>query len=581
MEVIRHMRTSFARLLGLSVILAIATLSCGRKEGGATLATVGGYDISTDEFLEYMGTPPVDFASAQEDFDKRRSILDTMIVNRLLIQSAYEKKIDKDQEISRVVEANKEKFLLDNLYFRNIREKTHATETEIRTFWDNLANRIRVSHILLKTEDSAKIILDKLRAGENFEELAFTYSTDPSARKNRGDMGYVLWGALVDEFEQAAFKMQPGEVSPPVKSPYGWHIIKLIDRLPNDSRQPFEKMQIEIVDQIEKRKAYRAAETFMNDIKAKYPITIDTASCLYLLNKRETLYPPELLASLPRNDFDVTQLDRNERELVMATWDGGQMTVQQYLENTRKVQRHLLPNFDDFDSLRTVVFELKKADILAIEAIRSGMDNDPRYIKKINLFKEYNMAEIMKTDSMPTPAVPDDATLRMYFDAHPEEFSSAAKVQVYEILVSDESLAHQLKREIRSLEAFKDKAIDITERPGKREARGELGYIEKEFYPDLFDEAWRTSIGAIGGPVVTMGRYSIFYVVDKIEASLKDYLAVKQQISNKLVAEQRTANLMQWIAEKKNSTSIDVDEDALWATVDKEKYAAVESGKTN
>ena len=575
------MRTTLARLLALSAILAIFALGCGSKNGGDTVATVGGYDITTDEFLEYMGTPPVDFNSAQEEFDKRREILDTMIVTRLLIQSAYEKGIDKDPEISRIVEANKEKFLLDNLYFRNIREKTHATETEIKAFWENLADRLRVCHILVKSEDSANMILDKLRAGENFEEVAYTHSADPSAKKNRGDLGYILWGAFVDEFQDVAFKMQAGEVSPPVKSAYGWHIIKVIDRLPNDSRQPFETMKSAIKSQLENRKSYRAAEIFMKEIKAKYPITVDTVSCQYLLKKRETLYPPELLASLPRNDFDLAQLDRNEKELVLATWDGGQITVQQYLDKIKSSPREIRPDFDNFDSLRTVIFELKKGDLLAIEAIRSGMDNDPRYVKKISLFKEYNMAEVMKSDSMPTPPDPDDATVRMYYDAHPEEFSSAAKVQVYEILLSDEPRARQLKKSIKSLAEFKEMAMDLTERPGKREARGELGYIEKEFFPDLFDEAWRTSIGAIGGPIQTMGRYSIIYVVDKIEASQKDYLSVKPQIVGRLVSEQKTANLQQWIADRKNAVSIDVDDDALWATVDKEKYASAESGKTN
>ncbi|MEK7775481.1 MAG: peptidylprolyl isomerase [Candidatus Zixiibacteriota bacterium] len=575
------MRTTLARLLALSAILAIFALGCGSKNWGDTVATVGGYDITTDEFLEYMGTPPVDFNSAQEEFDKRREILDTMIVTRLLIQSAYEKGIDKDPEISRIVEANKEKFLLDNLYFRNIREKTHATETEIKAFWENLADRLRVCHILVKSEDSANMILDKLRAGENFEEVAYTHSADPSAKKNRGDLGYILWGAFVDEFQDVAFKMQAGEVSPPVKSAYGWHIIKVIDRLPNDSRQPFETMKSAIKSQLENRKSYRAAEIFMKEIKAKYPITVDTVSCQYLLKKRETLYPPELLASLPRNDFDLAQLDRNEKELVLATWDGGQITVQQYLDKIKSSPREIRPDFDNFDSLRTVIFELKKGDLLAIEAIRSGMDNDPRYVKKISLFKEYNMAEVMKSDSMPTPPDPDDATVRMYYDAHPEEFSSAAKVQVYEILLSDEPRARQLKKSIKSLAEFKEMAMDLTERPGKREARGELGYIEKEFFPDLFDEAWRTSIGAIGGPIQTMGRYSIIYVVDKIEASQKDYLSVKPQIVGRLVSEQKTANLQQWIADRKNAVSIDVDDDALWATVDKEKYASAESGKTN
>ena len=89
--------------------------------------------------------------------------------------------------------------------------------------------RIKASHILVKTEQEAKGLCEKIKSGESFEKLAKAHSKCPSG-KNGGDLGFFGKGQMVKEFENAAFALSIGQVSAPVKTQFGWHIIKLTDK---------------------------------------------------------------------------------------------------------------------------------------------------------------------------------------------------------------------------------------------------------------------------------------------------------------------------------------------------------------
>ncbi len=504
-------------------------------------------------------------------------MLDSMIVSRLLIDAAYEIGLDKSEELARVILANKDKFLLDVLAKKEIVDKIDASEAEIKDFYNQLEYKIRASHIVVSDPDTAQALFDRITSGENFEKLAYEYSIDPSARKNKGDLGYFSWGALVDELQEAAFAMEPGELSRPVKSPLGYHIVKLVDRLPDEERPEFEVIKADINRQIRSRKGNALRLKFFKAIEEKYKVVVDTTTCDYLLHKRETMYPPMLLETLPRNDFDMEQLDRNEKELVLATWDGGQMTLHEYLTQIQKAPANVRPDFDQYDSIATMVHAINRQSVLVTEAHRNGLDSDPDYIRKVKLFKELTMADLMRSDSLPTPPPPDEGMVRQYYDEHHDEFTNPAKVHIYEILVSDELTARELKGSLASLDAFQEKALAVSERSGKRVLKGDLGFIHNRNYPDLFDAAYETPIGSVGGPVVTRGKYSIFWVVDKIEPELRDFLGSKRDIFQKLTNQQRHAAFVAWVDARKEVTPVEIYEDVLWELIDMDKYAALDS----
>ncbi len=565
----------------LGFIIAALSISsfigCGQSDD-KVVAEIGGYELTTSEFNSYFSRVNLTFPTATEEFKKRREILDTMIVTRLLIQAAYEKHIDQMEEIDRIILANKDKFLLDALYQSIISKNAKPTDVDIQEFYNRLEFKYRASHILVIDKDTALMVFDKIQKGENFEQLAFDYSIDPQAKRNKGDLGYFVWGSMVSEFQEVVYQMEPGEIAPPFKSKFGYHIVKLVDTLPNENRTSFALLKEEMKSRITQQKTMDALESFYADLSTNYPVTIEASTFEYLMHKRKDIYPAQVLASLPKNDFDIEQLDRNEKELIVGTIkNAGQVTLNEYLTKLQAVPTHMRPNFDDIDSLATIVFELKKMDILTIEAVRLGFDSEENYLAQLKLFKELNMAGVMRNDSIPSEVVPDEDMIRGYYDNNSQEFTNPEQIHVYEILLSDELKARKLAATSRSLKEFKEKAMDLTERRGKRTESGDLSYITRSRYPEIFDLARKTGVGAINGPVVTQGKYSIFYVVDKIAPELKDYLGVKRSIMQKLDYEQKMISFENWVNKRMDNTTIEINEDALRASINMDLYVTADS----
>ncbi len=179
---------------------------------------------------------------------------------------------DKRKESYRIGEKRKIKYALVDV--DKVRAEIKVPEADIEAFYQqNLgqyqtAEQIKASHILLKTEGKneadvkakADEILKRVKAGEDFAALAKEYSEDDSNKLKGGDLDYFSRGTMVPEFEQAAFAMKPGEISnEPVKTSYGFHIIKLVDRKEATTR-PLADVHAEIEDQLKWQKAQSEAE---------------------------------------------------------------------------------------------------------------------------------------------------------------------------------------------------------------------------------------------------------------------------------------------------------------------------------
>jgi hypothetical protein len=296
--------------------------------------------------------------------------------------------------------------------------------------------------------------------------------------------------------------------------------------------------------------------------------------------KRSEIYPPDLLPQLPKNDFDLELLDRNEKELVLATWDGGQISLMEYLAVARRLPEHARPGFDQYDSLASLIFKLKTEEILAIEATRIGLDQGDHFKEKLTQFKELTMADIMRSDSIPQLPAPTEEDARKYYEEHQSEFTQPMKIHVFEIQLSDEVKAIALKDKLKSIIQFKEKAMDLTERPGKRSVGGDLQYIERQWYPEIFDLAQKTAVGKAAGPVLNRGKYSLIWVADKLPENVKDFLSVKNEIITKIARDNRSQSFRQWVEAQKQAYKIEFNEKEIWGLINKDAYATTDTMKT-
>jgi peptidyl-prolyl cis-trans isomerase D len=206
-----------------------------------------------------------------------------------------------DADVSSYFEGHKEEFKIPEkrkiryllVDIEAMRAKIVIPEAEIeRTYNSNIEQystpeQVRASHILLKTEgkDDAAVkakaeeMLKQARAGADFAELAKKYSEDEASAKNGGDLDYFGRGRMVPEFDQAVFAMQPGTISDLVKTQYGYHIIKLVDKKPATTR-PLAEVKAQIQDQLSYERAQAQAADLAQALEKeiKSPSDLDRAA---------------------------------------------------------------------------------------------------------------------------------------------------------------------------------------------------------------------------------------------------------------------------------------------------------------
>jgi peptidyl-prolyl cis-trans isomerase C len=162
------------------------------------------------------------------------TLVNRLISSKLAAQEARREGLQKDPEYLRLMARVEEQLLERQYMLKVIDEKTtdDALKAQYNKHIAGMAGQeqVRARHILVATEADAKAVIAELNKGADFAELAKKRSTDP-AGSNGGDLGFFSKNEMVPEFADAAFAMKPGEISQtPVKSEFGWHVIKVEER---------------------------------------------------------------------------------------------------------------------------------------------------------------------------------------------------------------------------------------------------------------------------------------------------------------------------------------------------------------
>lgn len=141
-------------------------------------------------------------------------------------------------------------------------------EEELRAYYDENKDQytepeqVKARHILVEDEETAKSILKQLQTGEDFAEIAKEKSTDPGSKDKGGDLGFFERGMMDPSFEEAAFSLGIGETSPPVKSMFGYHIIRVEDKK-LERLLPFDEVRDDVAKQVTKQKAKPTSAVLM------------------------------------------------------------------------------------------------------------------------------------------------------------------------------------------------------------------------------------------------------------------------------------------------------------------------------
>ena len=234
-------------------ILSIANLSA-KDLNTIVAAKVNNHIISAQDVLNAVSTLPEN-VKTKPLFEIYPRVINELINKHLITKRAYSEKLDLDQNVMNLIKKNKDSILAK--YWLNNFIMNETSEENVKNFYNNYVKsfqeytEINASHILVKTKNEAVSIINKLNNKSQFSELARAYSIGPSA-KNGGNLGWFGPGQMVKEFEKAAFLLEKGNISQkPIKTKFGFHVIKLND-MRNAKPKKLNEIKNNIIEKITK-----------------------------------------------------------------------------------------------------------------------------------------------------------------------------------------------------------------------------------------------------------------------------------------------------------------------------------------
>lgn len=260
------------------LLIGVFTKGCAGNRNKDVLARINGKEtITLSEFNDRISKLPPQF---QEIINKnKKEFLEELIVDRLLYDEAVLRKLDGKKDVKELFNEAKRKILMARLLKQEVEDSVAVGEEDIENYYN--ANKdmfttpetLRASHILVKTEKDANDVMVELANGRNFEDLARSRSLDPTSDIG-GDIGYFTRNQLVPEIEEACFKMQPGEVSGIVKTRFGYHVIKLTERVEPRVRD-ISEVRDSVEGSLKRLKKKILFNEFVERLRGKSQITVN------------------------------------------------------------------------------------------------------------------------------------------------------------------------------------------------------------------------------------------------------------------------------------------------------------------
>jgi peptidyl-prolyl cis-trans isomerase C len=204
---------------------------------------------------------------------RRRVLIEYLIENQLFAEAAEGAKLSAGTEFDGRMQYWRRRALRDSYFDTSV--KGAVGEGDAKKFYEDQVKQlkpeeeVKARHILVDSEEKAKEIFEKIAHGADFAQMAKEFSKDPGTKDDGGSLGYFARGQMVPQFEEAAFKLSKGDISQPVQTQFGWHLVQLEDRRERKAPE-FAEVKDRLVASMIHRKAQEVAASLRGSAQVEY-----------------------------------------------------------------------------------------------------------------------------------------------------------------------------------------------------------------------------------------------------------------------------------------------------------------------
>ncbi len=434
-------------IITLLILGLLQIFNLGEKDPVA--ARFGKHKITLGEFkIAYL-----DVIKKPNTFDSkklREDFLDVMIASRLLAENATELKLDENPTLQLRFNSYKEKCLRDAHFEKVIKPLIHMEEKDIEEAYSFTQEERNISHLFFKSEEQADSNYVMLQNGASFDSLAKIIFADSALVNNGGSLGWVQWAEMDYNLGMTAFRLPVGKISAPVKSQFGYHIVKVNDfkKKPLITRQEYIIAREKTKYQLEYKLGDKYAFDYIENMLKQAKVTLNPDVMEIVDNKlaeqfkrKPTQY--DQMSEIQLDDSEINKLETSLWDLrneTMATINGKPMTVGEFVG-----LMNYIPYKAIYNSFKSAFDYSVRDFLLTHESHGLGLDSCAKVKIKFNLYKEY-VLQLEMRKMLVRGVEANDSDLKNYYEAHKANYNGATFEEMKETIKP--LVLSQKKREI-------------------------------------------------------------------------------------------------------------------------------------
>lgn len=526
--------------IGVVVALGVSFAACGGDRTQVTedtLAVIGDRVITKADFVErYREFRRRTGEGVPDTYQARREVLSQYVDEEILITEAERCGFAEDAAGQHELRRLQMQELL-NAFNRNfIANEVEITEAELKTLFVRLNTQVKARHLYARTQEAADSLYRALQRGATFEELAKHGFEDPRLRDSGGSVGYFTVDDMEPAFEEAAFALDVGEISRPVRTSEGYSIIRVDQRVtrPLLTETEYAKHKEKLRAYWHKRKTQEATQAFVQELADQLDIVFneDVVELLYgeFRSRQESTTAGEAEdAFLGLNGLADAEVLRSKH----GTWT--LETLQDKARFTTSAQHQWINNRQEFEEF---ISGLVVRDEVLRRARKAGLHEETAYREAVQEKFDLYLLESIRETLRAEMVIPEDS-LRAYFEEDPSRFARPPEVRLREIVVRSSERAETVRQALRAGVDFAELARKHSVRRWSAEAGGELGYLRPQDLGRWAPRVFTLEVGEIAGPIEMDSLYVFLQCLDKKSQAPRSFEEARAEV-------RRTVRYLAW-----------------------------------
>jgi hypothetical protein len=360
----------FLFLSALSALSAVSSYLGCEKGDRLVLAKVDDRSITVADYRRMVEELRAEGDTTQTiDMTVKRRWLDTIVAREIVIHEGMRRGLDRSPAVVAGRKSYETGYLQEAIYAREVFPPIHISEADTRRYFSEQGydREIRTSQIICETRTEADSLLRLLKAGADFAMIARDHSRHRPSGRQGGDMGFLREKMILPEL-RPILSSPIGKIHPrPLRSEFGYHIMKVTDRRTLD----FESQREKISGILMSLKKKEHITVYLSSLEKRYHLSPNRATVRFLIEQST------------RSPEKVPSVDSTVATRPLFTWTGGHLTIGDYLEYLRSLDPPSRPALTDTSAILRLGKDLSVGQILVAEARKKGYDRDPDIRQKL------------------------------------------------------------------------------------------------------------------------------------------------------------------------------------------------------